>query len=175
MEEKKTTLKDGREVLLRLLRPDDKDSLLNMMNGLSPKALRWSNPPYDEVKIDRWMSGVGTGLSIVAIYKDRVVGISAVHRLTRPRERGIGNMMIYLHQNFHGAGLGTVMIEEILMLAKCRGLHRIGLEVVEDNDAAVTLYKKRGFEVEGVLHDAYFGDDGEYHDMLVMGIILPEK
>ncbi len=175
MEERTIRLKDGREVLLRLLRPDDRDSLLNMMDGLSYDALRWSNPPYDEAKINRWMSSVDSRLSIVAVFEERMVGISAIYQFTRPREKGIGSMMIYLHQDFHGVGLGTAMTEEILMLAKRRGLHRIGLEVVEDNGAAVALYKKRRFEVEGVLRDAYFGEDGEYHNMLVMGILLSEN
>ncbi len=172
MEEGKTRLKDGREVLLRLLRHGDKSALLKMVYDLSPDALRWSNPPYDEAKIDRWMSGVENGLSIAAISEERLVGISAIYQFTRPREQGIGNMMIYIHQDFHGVGLGTTMTENLLNLAKMKNLHRVGLEVVEDNEAAVTLYKKLGFKIEGVLCDAYFGDDERYHNMLVMGIIL---
>ena len=118
------------------------------------------------------MGGAETGLSIVAISDSQLVGISAIYQYSRPRERGIGNMLIYIHQTFHGVGLGTVMTDKMLALAKDKGLHRIGLEVIEDNEAAVALYKKRGFEVEGVLRDAYFGDDEEYHNMLVMGILL---
>ena len=175
MQEQTFRLKDEREVILRLLKSEDKGPLQNMMAGLSRDALRWSNPPYDEAKINRWMSGVQTGLSIVAIFSDRLVGISSIYEFSRPREKGIGGMMIYIHQEFHGVGLGTAMTDEILKLAKERGLHRIGLEVVEDNDAAVALYKKRGFEVEGVLRDAYFGEDGEYHNMLVMGTLLPRS
>lgn len=59
-----------------------------------------------------------------------------------------------------------------LSIAKNQGYHRIGLHVVEDNIAAVNLYKKLGFIIEGVLKDAYFGADEEYHNMLVMGKIL---
>ncbi len=175
MKESTFQLKDGREVTLRLLKSEDKDALQGMMADLSREALRWSSPPYDEVKISRWMSGAESGLSIVAVFEGRMVGISAIYQFVRPREIGIGSMMIYIHQDFHGVGLGTAMTDEILMLAKDRGLHRIGLEVVEDNAAAVALYKREGFKVEGILRDAYFGEGGRYHNMLVMGIILSEN
>lgn len=84
-------------------------------------------------------------------------------------------MMIYIHQDFHGVGLGTEMISKLLAVARHKGLHRIGLEVVENNEAAVRLYKKFGFEIEGVLKDAYFGTDEKYYNELVMGILFHEN
>ena len=172
MESWRTELKDGREIILRLLATGDKQALLNMVNALSPEALLWGNPPYDEGKIDRWMTGVDRRLSLVAVHDGRIVGIAGIHAPSLPRMRGIGNMMIYLHQDFHGVGLGTAMTEKLLALAKDEGLHRIGLEVVEDNKAAVRLYRRLGFKIEGTLRDAYYGADGKYHRMLVMGKIV---
>ncbi|MHA2191353.1 MAG: N-acetyltransferase family protein [Candidatus Thorarchaeota archaeon] len=174
MEEQSIKVKDGREVTLRLLLSDDKEQLLDMFTNMSEEALMWSNPPYDEDKINRWMSGVGTGLSLVAVFESRIIGVSAVYQFPRPREKGLGGMMIYILQDFHGVGLGTAMTENLLTLAKNKGLHRIGLEVVEDNEAAVRLYKKLGFEIEGVLKDAYYGSDGKYHNLFAMGILFSE-
>ncbi|MFW9959329.1 MAG: GNAT family N-acetyltransferase, partial [Candidatus Odinarchaeota archaeon] len=125
--------------------------------------------------INRWMSGTKSGLSIVAVFENKIVGIAAIHQFTRPRERGIGDMMIYIHQDFHGIGLGTIMTQNLLALAKEKGLYRIGLEVVEENDAAVRLYKKLGFEIEGRKKDAYYGADEKYYNILVMGILFSEE
>lgn len=175
MEEQVVRLADDREVVLRLLKFDDKELLLKMFDSMSENALLWSNPPYDGAKINRWMSGSETGLSLVVLSEDRLVGITAVYQDPRPRLKGVGGMMIYIHQDFHGVGLGTEMTNKILTLARNKGLHRIGLEVVEDNKAAVRLYKKFGFEVEGVMKDAYFGTDNKYHNLLVMGILFPEN
>jgi RimJ/RimL family protein N-acetyltransferase len=118
------------------------------------------------------MSGAGKGLSLVAIDNDKIVGIAGIHAPSLPRMRGIGDMMIYLHQDFHAVGLGTGIAERLLALAKDEGLHRISLEVVEDNKAAVRLYKELGFKIEGTLRDAYYGTDKKYHDMLVMGLLI---
>lgn len=64
------------------------------------------------------------------------------------------------------------MLRRLIELAKKEGLHRIGLQVVVDNKHAIHLYQKMGFKVEGVMKDAYFGEDGKHHDMLVMGLLL---
>ena len=173
MEDQFVRLADDREVVLRLLRSDDKELLLEMFVNMSENALLWSNPPYDEPKIDRWMSGCKTGLSLVALSADRLVGITAVYQDPRPRLKGIGRMMIYIHQDFHGVGLGTEMTNRLLTLARNKNLHRIGLEVVEENKAAVRLYKKLGFEIEAVMKDAYFGADNKYHNLFVMGVLFP--
>lgn len=172
MKKRSVKLKDQREVTLRLLLPEDKEQLLSMVASFSVDALMWSNPPYDEEKVNRWMSGTKSGLSIVAIFENRLVGIAAIYQFPRPRQKGIGDMMIYIHQDFHGVGLGTVMTENLLVLARNKGLHRIGLEVVQENEAAVRLYKKLGFEIEGILKDAYYGADKKYHNILVMGVLL---
>lgn len=175
MEKRKARLRDGREVTLRLLEPNDKEQLLGMFTRFSQDALMWSNPPYDEEKISRWMGGAETGLSIVAVFDNNLVGIAAIHEYTRPRKKGTGGMVIYIHQDFLGVGLGTTMTKNLLSIAEKKGLHRIGLWVIEDNKAAVGLYRKLGFKIEGLLQDAYFGTDGKYHNMLVMGIVFPEN
>jgi RimJ/RimL family protein N-acetyltransferase len=49
---------------------------------------------------------------------------------------------------------------------------RIGMRVVADNKPAIHLYEKFGFNAEGVMRDSSFGDDGRYHDEVVMGLVL---
>jgi putative acetyltransferase len=173
MEEWKTKLKDGREVTLRLLVPDDKDGLVKMFSSMSDTALKWGLPPYTEKRISQWIANIENLISMIAIYEKEIIGYVAIFKYTHPRRKGVSDMGIYLHQDFHSVGLGTAMTKLVLDLAMEHGLHRISLEVVEDNNIAVSLYKKFEFKVEGRLVDAYLGADGKYHNMLVMGKILP--
>ena len=62
-------------------------------------------------------------------------------------------MTIYLHQDFHNAGLGLAMLTKLVELAKKEGLHRIGLQVVADNKCAAYLYEKLGVKIEGTMKD----------------------
>jgi L-phenylalanine/L-methionine N-acetyltransferase len=172
MESRKVRLKDDREITLRVLKLDDKNRLLDLFSTMSEKALEWGMPPYTKETIDRWLSNIEKLIPLVAVYEEQIVGYATIYKHVHPRARGVGDMGIYLHQDFHSVGLGTIMSEIVLSIAKNQGYHRIGLHVVEDNIAAVNLYKRLGFIIEGVLKDAYFGADEEYHNMLVMGKIL---
>ena len=175
MEEWKTKLKDGREVTLRFLVLEDKDGLLKMFSSMSDAALKWGLPPYKEDRISRWIENIENLIPLVAIFGKEIIGYSAIHKYTHPRLKGVSDMGIYIHQGFHGVGLGSAMTRLVLDLAMEHHLHRVSLEVVEDNEIAIKLYKKFGFEVEGRLIDAYLGTDGNYHNMLVMAKILPNN
>jgi len=64
------------------------------------------------------------------------------------------------------------MTERLLQLAKDEKMHRIELHVVAENKSALSLYRKFGFQIEGVSKDAFYGQDGKYYDIVNMGLIL---
>jgi RimJ/RimL family protein N-acetyltransferase len=165
-------LKDGRTVLVRGIDEDDKEKLVQMYASLSSETLRWGMPPYTREAVERWLSNLSDLILIVAVDGDKIVGHSHIRKFPHARRRGTGDLVIYIHQNFHNVGLGTEMLRRLLKLAKEQGLHRIGLSVIGDNKRAIHVYEKVGFKIEGVLRDAYFGEDGKYHDEIEMGLIL---
>jgi putative acetyltransferase len=55
-----------------------------------------------------------------------------------------------VHDDFQGRGVGTALMRAMLELAdNWLGLRRIELEVWADNAAAIHVYEKFGFVVEG--------------------------
>jgi RimJ/RimL family protein N-acetyltransferase len=165
-------LKDGREVTVRFLTVDDKDRLFHMFSSMSDKALEWSMAPYTIESIQRWIDNIKNSIPLVAEYKNKIVGYTSVYKSPHPRRKGVGDQLIYLHQDFHNVGLGTAMMEKLLQLAKKEGMHKIDLYVIADNQVAIHLYKKFGFQTEGVSRDSFFGSDGKYHDMVKMRLLL---
>src|SRR5437773_8045020 len=65
-------LKDGRRVDIRLYRPADKEGLISMYAGLSHEALRWSMPPYNRQRIERWTSNLENTIALIARDKNRI-------------------------------------------------------------------------------------------------------
>jgi putative acetyltransferase len=169
----KVTLKDGRKVMLRFLTEDDKEKLFRMFSSMSEKALEWSMAPYTMENIQRWTSNLPSLIALVAEHQDKIVGWGSIYKSSHPRWKGLGDLGIYLHQDFHNVGLGTAMTERLLQLAKDEKMHRIELTVVGENKIALRLYEKFGFKAEGVSKDAFYGQDGKYHDIINMGLILP--
>ena len=168
----KVKLKDGREVTIRFLTANDKEALFQMFSSMSSEALKWSMAPYTLEVIQRWINNIKNLIPLVAEYNNRIVGYASIYKFQHPRRKGIGDLAIYLHQDFHNVGLGTAMMKKLLQLAKEHKMHKLELYVVEDNKAAVTLYKKFGFKIEGISKDSFFGSDGKYHNILHTGLLL---
>lgn len=165
-------LRNGQTILIRRLLLKDRISLLKMYSSLSTEAIRWGMPPYDEAVIDRWLSNFRNLIGLVAINKDEIVGHAQIYRFPHKRRKGVGDLLIYIHQDFQHAGLGTQMLTRLVETAKRQKLHKLNLEVAAENEAALHLYEKFGFKVEGTSKDSYFGEDKKYHDLLIMGLIL---
>lgn len=59
-------------------------------------------------------------------------------------------IVIGILEQFRGVGIGTKLFIELEKWAKEHRIHRLELSVVTKNVAAINLYKKMGFEIEGV-------------------------
>ena len=71
-------------------------------------------------------------------------------------------------------GVGTEVTRLITDFAFSRRLHRVWLEVRDDNPRARRTYEKCGYAVEGCLRDALLFD-GKRVDMLVMAALAPPR
>lgn len=63
------------------------------------------------------------------------------------------------------------MIYAIRWATDNRIIKKLNLAVLENNVAAIQLYKKNGFEVEGRLKKDFFIDE-QYYDAILMGMIV---
>ena len=73
--------------------------------------------------------------------------------------------------SFQRQGVGRALMDSTIAEARSRGARRLTLRVLKHNDAAVRLYEKAGFVVEGVLKGEFFLD-GEYVDDMLMALDL---
>ena len=166
------TLKDGRSVRLATYRPEDKEALVSMYASMSPEAIKWGLPPYDRPRIERWTTDLTNNITLLARLEERIVGHLQLFRIPFERRKGVGEVFIYIHQEFQNIGLGTIMMKRAIELANERGFHRLGLTVVADNHSAIKVYEKVGFKKEGLARETFYGDDHRYHDEVEMGLLL---
>ena len=168
---KEVILRDGSKVLISRYRVEDFEKLVEMYASLSRETLKWGAPPYDREVLQQWTQDLKNKLILVAHFEKRIIGHCMANISQRPRSKGTAQFVIYVHQDFQNKGLGTVMTSMAVRLARERGLHRIGLRVVAENKKAIRVYEKVGFRIEGIEREAYYGENGKYHDMVVMGLL----
>lgn len=78
----------------------------------------------------------------------------------------LGLLKEYWHQ-----GLGSQLLQTLLKWADDNAIKRIELTVVETNERAIGLYKKYGFEIEGVKQKSLL-INGKYYNELMMAKLL---
>ncbi len=169
---KPVILKDGRRLTIRNYDSSDKEALVAMYAGLSPEAVRWGLPPYDRAKVERLTSNLEYKINLIALSDSRTVGHLQIYTAPMRQMNGIGELLIYLHQDFQNVGLGTAMMREGIRGARAKGWHRVRLTVVAENHRAIRSYEKVGFEREGLSRENYFGEDGKYHDEVQMALLI---
>jgi RimJ/RimL family protein N-acetyltransferase len=107
----------------------------------------------------------------VAVSAGGVVGWCDVTPLDRPIQAHRGVFGVGLLPQFRGQGIGTKLIRSALAAARAFGLHRVELTVREPNSGAIGLYKKAGFEIEGIQRDAVLVD-GVYENVVCMAMVF---
>ncbi|WP_370831476.1 GNAT family N-acetyltransferase [Clostridium sp.] len=88
--------------------------------------------------------------------------------------RNVYNISLTIGKKYWRRGYGTDSIKAILKyLFFKRKAHKVELEVVRENEAAVICYKKCGFVEEGIRRKKYYYK-GDYLDTIVMGLLKEE-
>ena len=87
------------------------------------------------------------------------------------RNKGTVYIVIGILEQFTGQGLGTALFECMEQWARDRNLHRLELSVMVHNQRGVGLYKKMGFEIEGIKRDSLLVD-GSYIDEYYMSKLI---
>lgn len=114
------------------------------------------------------LNGLRSGMpQFVAVAEGRVVGWCDVNPKTHEALRHSGVLGMGVAASHRGRGVGSALLRATLDAASARGLTRIELVVRADNMAALRLYERRGFEIEGRLRD-YLVVDGRAYDALQM-------
>ncbi len=107
----------------------------------------------------------------VAQLNGKVVGDIGLQHMQSPRVRHCASFGLAVHDAYQKRGIGQKLIAAILDLAdNWLNIRRIQIEVFADNQAAIALYKKMGFNIEGEAIDSAFRQ-GQYVNTLYMARI----
>jgi ribosomal protein S18 acetylase RimI-like enzyme len=110
-----------------------------------------------------------SNLFLVAEVNGRIVGFSRCEGNKLKRSSHKVEFGVCVLKEYWGYGIGRNFLEESIQWADSNGIKKITLNVLETNDKAIKLYKKYGFEVEGVLKKDKLLSDGKYYNTILMG------
>ena len=158
---RKCTLKDGREVLLRPIRPEDEPLIRELFKTFSEETMRFRFFRFikdisHEMLASYCNIDYSREISIVAEETEgdsnRVIGMA---RLVVEPDGEKGEIAIVVGDPWQNLGLGTRLLEHIIDVGRDMGLKTIFGEILAENTRMIHLCYKRGFKIEWVDEESY--------------------
>ena len=168
---KKVRLQSGTSVTIRPMVKEDADKLYAFFSRVPREDRLFLR---DDVSIrdviDSWTQELDYRkvLPLVAEVGGNIVGDATLHRRTFGWTSHVGKVRLVIDRDYRGKGLGTVLIEELIDIAKKAGLEQLVAELMSNQTGALSAFKRLGFEKEAVFFNYVRDQMGEERNLVVM-------
>lgn len=168
---------EGRLVQLRAREPGDEELAYQFFNDPEVTEFLAMRYPFSRQQEREALSvparWPGAHFAIETLEEGRFVGTCSLEVVSPESRRGELGIAIG-DKGFRDRGYGTDAVRTLCRFGfEEMNLHRIELEVFEENARARHVYERLGFVVEGVRRDGWF-QAGHYQDLIVMGLLEGE-
>jgi UDP-4-amino-4,6-dideoxy-N-acetyl-beta-L-altrosamine N-acetyltransferase len=165
----------GERVQLRPMEEGDTDDVVHMRSEPSVLAQLFSDEPPTREGHLRWLAAVrarGDRQEFVIVDRasGRAVGTIGLSRID-PAHRRAEYGVLTGEPDARGKGFAAEASRLLLGYAfGPLGLNRVYLHVFPENEPAIRLYERVGFEREGLLRQ-HVSKGGRFRDVVVMGVL----
>ncbi|MCD6128639.1 GNAT family N-acetyltransferase [Candidatus Bipolaricaulota bacterium] len=152
--ERKITLKDGTEMLLRPIRPEDEPMWHKMLASASRESIRFRfryifKETTHEMAIPYCFIDYDREMAIVAIVEeDGELKMAGVGRLVADPDREVAEYAVFVADPWQNRGLGGALTDYCLEIAKGWGIKEVRAETTPDNFRMIAIFRNRGFSIE---------------------------
>jgi GNAT superfamily N-acetyltransferase len=164
-------------MIIRKINENDAENFLKFLYQLDMETKNMMYEP-DERKtsvgeMKARLNSIRNTNSLILIAEDNrlIVGFLSAERGFANRIKHSAYIVVGVLQNYRKKGIGQVLFEGMERWARKNALIRLELTVILHNEAAVHLYKKMGFKVEGIKEKS-LNIDGIFVDEYYMSKIL---
>lgn len=162
-------------ITIRRIREEDAESFHAALDAVARERIylaRAAAPPLEGVRKFVAANVLAAHPQFVAVEEGRVVGwCDAIPDRDTFGKAHVAYLGMGILREYRGRGLGLRLLTDVLEATRRLGLEKVELAVYASNAVALSLYRKLGFEVEGVKRRSRLVD-GEYDDVVLMGLHL---
>lgn len=162
-------------IIIREIAEDDSIRFLNMNKQLDQETTFMLLEPQERTTTIEQQKNIISGFIntqnsniFVAEINNELVGHLTVIGGNANRIRHRAHIVIGILNNFIGQGIGRKLFEQLEQWRPTTSLSRLELTVMVHNERALALYKRMGFEIEGIKKRSIKIDD-QYVDEYYMG------
>jgi ribosomal-protein-alanine N-acetyltransferase len=155
------------KVIVRPLRPSDRDELIAAMRASRRLHGRWLSPPTTPEAFGQWLRRTReeSFVSLLACRREdgAIAGYFNISQIIRGYLQsaflGYGAVAAYAGRGYMTEGLGLVLAHAFTDL----GLHRLEANIQPGNEASIALVRRCGFVKEG-FSERYLKINGRWRD-----------
>lgn len=158
-------------VTLRLMKPEDRDALLEFGRSLPKDDLLFlSFDVTDEDFVESWVerNKEGSWHTILVESGGKLVGHGSLMHTDQIWTRHLGEMILLLSPEARGKGLGNILASELFAKAKELNLQKVVARMAAEQKSAVQVFEKLGFRIEALLADYVIDRKDRTHDLIAM-------
>jgi phosphinothricin acetyltransferase len=159
------------EIKIRPYRKEDAQTIVAIINynilhstalyDYQPRTLAQQEAIFD----DKLKKGFPV---IVAVMDENVVGFGYYSEFRfREAYRFTVEHSVYVTNDYHGKGIGKVIMENLIDLAKKQQLHTMIAVIDSENQGSVTFHEQFGFKTVAVLKETGFKFDRWLHSQIM--------
>jgi RimJ/RimL family protein N-acetyltransferase len=175
----KTYLRNGQEVIIREASKEDAKLIIDFYNvvGGETDFLSFGKNEFiknltDYEDLIETTREQDNSIILLTEIDHKIIGIASINSSPKSRFKHVGEFGIVIAKEYCALGLGRKLLDYLIIWANANGTtKKISLVTSENNHIAMKLYKKVGFQVEGILKkDNYVNE--VYGNTLMMGLFL---
>jgi len=176
---KQLKLKNGSAAVIRKVTKSDAEAMLEYINTISRESefLTFGEGDMsitveqEESFIDN-ISKQNNALFIIVEIEGKIIGNLNFSGGARPRIAHTGEFGVSVLEEYWNYGIATQLINYLIEWCKESGIIRkVNLRVRSDNHAAIHIYKKLGFNEEGLIKREFLIND-KFYDSIFMGLVI---
>jgi RimJ/RimL family protein N-acetyltransferase len=168
---------------VREIAQTDRESYMQLRATLDEESMMWGAEPGEREHLGASTTTVGAGSQFdgalghvkstifVAEKKGILVGFLSLETSSWKSLSYTTTLMVGALLAYQGKGIASQLFERSELWASNNGIHRIELLVVADNASAISLYKKLGYEQEGIRQQSSL-INGKFVDEVYMAKLL---
>lgn len=165
------TLKDGREITLRLLEPDDLGNLMKFYKALpfeDRRYLKVDVTKEDVVKKRLQAIAEKKAVRVIALHHDDIIAEGELFFTDDDWHKNQGEIRIIVARDFQRKGLGMIMMKELYLQALDHKVELLVGKMMLPQANLQNILKRFGFKEGYILPHYALDQDQKRQDMLIM-------
>jgi len=167
------------QIILRPMNASDESALVSFFRRIPVDERQLFREDVTQQSIiQAWIRNLDFGrvLPVLAFLGPRIVADATLHRDQGGWARHLGKVRLTLDPEFRQQGLGRLLMQEFIDLAKPLGVAVLEAEILDVQRKAAHLFEEMGFHRVATLPQHAIDLAGRVHDMLVYSqtISMPE-